>query len=107
MAAGVRSLLAFWSGGAGALTPTTQAGVRGLLAPWMGGAGAGGVTQAGVKGLLAFWMGGAASLVEATTAPVTQAPAGRPMRLRVRQEEDEEIMLLIHAALHMLNQEHV
>lgn len=61
MAAGPRSLLAFWIGGAGATTDETQAGVRSLLAPWIGGASAApeAETQAGVRSLLAPWIGGA------------------------------------------------
>ena len=56
----MRSLLAFWIGGAGAAAPTADAGVRSLLAPWIGGASApAGDAQAGVRGLLAPWIGGA------------------------------------------------
>lgn len=63
MAAGVRSLFAFWSGGAGSEPVTTQAGVRSLLAPWAGGASAAEApaAAAGVRSLLAPWMGGAAA----------------------------------------------
>jgi hypothetical protein len=38
--------------------PTTQPGVRSLFAFWMGGAG-NPPAQAGVRSMLAFWMGGA------------------------------------------------
>ncbi len=62
MAAGVRSLLAFWAGGAGASPAATQAGVKSPLAFWLGGAGVPtAATQASVRGLLAFWMGGASA----------------------------------------------
>lgn len=59
MAAGFRSLAAFWAGGASA--SSIQAGVRSPAAFWLGGASArvNPATQAGVYSLLAFWLGGA------------------------------------------------
>jgi hypothetical protein len=103
MAAGPRSLLAFWAGGAGATASETLAGVRGLLAPWIGGAsaepadtgaqggvrsllapwigGAGAATtteqQAAVRSLLAFWLGGASAGVAPAPAPAPPIQAGR------------------------------
>lgn len=60
MAAGFKSPLAIWVGGAGLAPVTTTAGVRSMLAPWVGGAGVSpSVTTAGVRNLLAFWAGGA------------------------------------------------
>ncbi len=102
----MRSLLAFWAGGASAVTPTEQAGARSLLAPWIGGAaappaaeeqvgvrsllapwmgGAGSaqvVEQYGARGLLAFWIGGAAAGPDVTPPePVPLPPSGGGIRL--------------------------
>ena len=76
MAAGSRSLLAFWAGGAGSVTPTTTGGVRSLLAPWMGGASAppAATTTGGVRSLLAFWIGGGTAGVAPEPPPVPPAP---------------------------------
>jgi len=58
--AGYKSLFAFWSGGAGSVTPTTTAGKRSMLAPWIGGAAAlPASSTAGYRSMLAFWSGGA------------------------------------------------
>lgn len=107
-----RGLLAFWAGGAVAgIAPETSAGVRSLLAPWVGGAS---VTptayQVGVRSLLAFWLGGACpgpdDEPQPEPQPIPQAPSGRPMRFRIPRRlrgEDEEIMLIIHAALQVIN----
>lgn len=71
MAAGYRSLLAFWAGGAASPPfvppppPTARPAVRSLLAFWMGGAEMGvPVASTGAQGyrsLLAYWAGGAQS----------------------------------------------
>ena len=72
--AGVRSLLAFWIGGAGSTgSAPAEVGFRSLLAPWIGGAGQP-VNPRGVRGLLAFWMGGASG--GTAPAPEVHLPAG-------------------------------
>ena len=103
MAAGVRSLLAFWAGGA-ASSPT-QAGVKSPLAFWMGGAAASPVvSSAGVRSLLAFWAGGASS-VSVTPAPPAVGGGGRMPRrithaeaLREQQLAEDELILLFVAS---------
>ena len=66
MAAGFRSLFAFWSGGAGSVTPVTSGGARSLLAHWIGGASSPtAAVSGGYRSLLAFWMGGATNGPEA------------------------------------------
>ena len=82
-----------------------------LLAPWIGGAGVSPTaTQCGTRSLLAFWMGGAcpgpAGDPDPEPQPIPQAPSGRPIRFRIPSRlrgEDEEIMLIIHAALQVIN----
>ena len=109
MAAGFRSPLALWVGGAGITPEVAPVGVRSLLAPWVGGAGVR-PTGGAPRGLLAFWMGGAcpgpAGDPDPEPQPIPQAPSGRPIRFRIPSRmrgEDEEIMLIIHAALQVIN----
>jgi len=71
---GIRSPFAFWIGGAAVngSTPTVQASIRGLLAPWLGGAGmepAAEDRRAGLRSLFAFWLGGAATQLDAPVLP--------------------------------------
>ena len=74
--AGYKSLFAFWSGGAGSVTPTTAAGKRSMLAPWIGGAAAlPASSTAGYRSMLAFWSGGAFGY-EAPAVTSTLTPAG-------------------------------
>lgn len=100
MAAGPRSLLAFWMGGAGA--PPAAVGVRSMLAPWIGGASAPPNTQAGYTSLLAFWAGGAAGLGDiAPPDPGPSPPGGRRIRVpaAMRLKDDDDLLLLIAAQL--------
>ena len=83
MAAGYRSPLALWVGGAG--SQGAQAGVTSLLAPWIGGAGvAPAVSQGGARGLLAFWMGGAATTPQAVVVGAESPDGFGPIRTRRR-----------------------
>lgn len=103
-----------WSGdwfGADGAAPT-QAAPRGLLAFWAGGAVAGIApeTSVGIRGLLAFWIGGASpgpfGPPDPEPNPIPQSPSGHPVRFRIPRrlrDEDEEIMLIIHAALQVIN----
>lgn len=84
--AGVRSMLAPWVGGAGAAPAATQPGYRSLLAPWVGGAGAAPEppTGAGYGSLLAFWVGGAGAQIEVGPTPApSPAPIGSPRRVQL------------------------
>lgn len=113
MAAGPRSLLAFWLGGAAAPPGgSTQAGVRGLLAPWIGGASApvvrrpsvrsllapwiGGASKpptaassAGVRGMLAFWLGGASAGVQ--TAPPDSSGGGLLHAIYAHRKRQQDV----------------
>ncbi len=84
MAAGLRSLLAPWMGGAAAgMAPATQAGVKSLLGFWAGGAASpDGVApeQAGFTSLLGFWAGGAAVGDVIVTPPTPSEAAGHGTR---------------------------
>ncbi len=99
MSAGFRSPLAFWIGGA----RPAEAGARGLLAFWLGGAVAPAATNAGARSLLAFWIGGAA-----TPQSVARIGGGADRKRRVgpsqARNEDEELMTLITAALHLFGE---
>lgn len=124
MAAAARGMLAFWMGGAGAVTPTTTGGVKSLLAPWMGGAGAppAAATTGGNRSLLAFWLGGAGAVpgdVPPPTPPVNNVLTGgggnrratsrandstgpqfgaefaRVQAARLRRQREDELMLTI------------
>jgi hypothetical protein len=84
MAAGHRSLLAVWMGGASAAPVTTSSGVRSMLAPWMGGA--------------------SASVAVDPPAPPPQFSGGAVRRLfrddqRLCEIEEEDSMLLMIGAL--------
>lgn len=74
--AGYKSLLGFWAGGAGSVTPTSSGGVKSLLAPWLGGASAPiVVTNGGYRSMLAFWAGGAYGY-ESVTPPAVEQHGG-------------------------------
>jgi hypothetical protein len=99
MAAGARSLQAFWMGGAGSAPAAVNAGARSMLAHWMGGAGsAAPVANGGVRGMLGFWAGGFAA-GPAIEPPTPQQetfsggwfdfPDDGPRRRRLRDLEDE------------------
>jgi hypothetical protein len=80
----------------------TAAGVRSMLAPWMGGASSTPAdTSGGYRSLLAFWMGGASA--PAYVPPEPRPPGGTyydlPARVRddIRDgllDEDELLLLL-------------
>lgn len=97
MAAGYRSLLALWIGGAGNGTSAPQAGFRSLLAPWIGGASSPAAVAAsgGVRSLLAFWMGGASGVagVPPQPAPVEEQFSGGwlPSTYRERRRLEDQI----------------
>lgn len=89
------------------------AGFRSSLAFWMGGAGAE-TTQVGVRGLLAFWMGGADTVTATPPQPPIVTGGGSyrrrpPFRIPVdplqaqRLDEDELIVLVIASALPLLH----
>ncbi len=107
MAAGFRSPLAIWAGGAG--TYDAQSGVRSPFAFWLGGACA--ITPTGgnaaARSLLAFWMGGAGAL--AGVVPVPPHIGGgyrpRPRPLGKRRRPDDELILLMAAAWQLLEEE--
>lgn len=80
------------------------AGFRSPLALWLGGASAP-RPQAGFRSLLAFWLGGAV-VGEAVEPPVVHHGGGMPRRIEIpnalrrqRLEEDELIMIVIACAM--------
>jgi hypothetical protein len=87
-------------GGAGAPPVVTQGGFRTPLPTFPAG-GTPAVTQGGVRSMLAFWAGGA----NAGLAPVIdeQILGGPSDRLDIIEQEDDEIMIIINAFLHMVN----
>lgn len=96
MAAGLRSLHAFWVGGAGAGGATPACGPHSLLAPWVGGAGvpAEAPETGGYRSLLAWWTGGAGSTGEVEPPAPAPAPvAGVPRRVRLPQALVDELAL--------------
>lgn len=98
MAAGFRSPLALWAGGAAA--SVAQAGVRSPFAFWIGGATALSPTDAGVRSLLAFWAGGATTAVNAAP-PIAGASASvvrarrRVLHVPLDLEDDDDLLLLM------------
>lgn len=86
-------------GGAGAPPSVTQGGFRTPLPTFPAG-GSPAVTQGGTRSLLAFWAGGA----NAGLAPAVEQILGGPSdRLDIIEQEDDEIMIIINAFLHMVN----
>lgn len=88
----MRSLLAYWAGGAGTPPGAANAGYKSLLAHWAGGAC--GVTPADVKGyrsLLAFWAGGACAGVapEPDTPDALENYSGRRRHPGYRRVPDK------------------
>ncbi|MBP6514029.1 MAG: hypothetical protein KA224_02545 [Steroidobacteraceae bacterium] len=102
-------------GGAGAEPVPPAGGVRSMLAPWAGGAGAivPTTTTGGPRSLLAFWIGGAGAQIE--VAPPPPAPPPTPIGSRpsfrypvpadlqalnrARLIDDDELLLLMAAQI--------
>lgn len=83
--------------------------VRGLLAPWIGGASAPAI-PCGPRSYLAYWMGGACVPLVTPEPPAPELDQAsslqRVFRVRPRhRREDEEILAVILAFLHMVNNE--
>ncbi len=88
----MRSLLAYWIGGAGSAAVAVQAGAKSMLAFWSGGAGGIPVIeQAGVRSMFAFWAGGAAAGLAVATDPA--GAMGMAVDHRQRILEDDKIIL--------------
>jgi hypothetical protein len=111
VAAGFRSLHAFWVGGAGAGITPAAGGPRSLLAPWVGGVGVppAAPQTGGFRSLLAWWTGGAGS----TGKPPAPAPAPQPVgfgrriplpqaligELALRRIDEDDVLLLLAAQI--------
>lgn len=88
--AGVRSLFAFWLGGAGAPQAAATVGFRTALPPW--GAGVSTVppaATAGAQSMFAFWMGGAGLFISPEQAPEVSPLFDGPRRRWIRDPDDE------------------